>query len=112
MTAKRSTVLLLELLTAFSLLVGCAGIERPNTDVCIINAPNRNRRCQNMNTDYDDNGKLNPAAKPIYRSNASIQDLNKFLCIDSPTGTTDGQAALKAYLTKLRNRLANCQNGQ
>ena len=64
-----------------------------------------------MNTDYDDNGKLDPSKPPVFRANENIEDLNKFLCIDSPTGTEDGQAALKAFLTKLRKHYANCQSG-
>lgn len=99
-------------LVAFSLLAGCAGIPRPNTDLCIVNAPNKNRKCHNMATDYDDKGNLIPGKPAIYRANERIEDLNKFLCVDSPTGTVDGQTELKAYLAKLRNRLANCQNGQ
>jgi hypothetical protein len=98
------------LLVAFS-LAGCAGIPKPKTDLCIVNAPNENRKCYAMDKDYDDTGKLKPGAVPVYRKNTALSDLNKFLVIDSPTGTIDGQAELKAWLQKLRSHYANCQSG-
>jgi hypothetical protein len=112
----KSTKQLILLLIAFS-LSGCAGIQKPNTDLCIVNAPpgdttTHKRKCYNMATDFDDNGVRLPAAKPVYRENPTVQDLNKFLVIDSPTGTVDGQAALQAWVQKLRQHFANCQNPQ
>jgi hypothetical protein len=100
----------LTLLSIIFSLTACAGITKPDTDVCIVNAPNKNRKCYNMATDYDDNGQRLATAKPVYRPNAQISDLNKFLCIDSPTGTVDGQAALSAWIQKIRQHFKDCQN--
>lgn len=80
----------------------CATIQRPDTDMCIVNAPNKVRKCYNLSKDYTDDGALKPGAVPVYRAVVSIDDLNKFLVIDSPTGTEDGQARLKAYIKLLR----------
>lgn len=85
---------------AFS-LVACA-VQRPNTDLCTVNAPAGHRKCYNMADDYTDKGRLKPGATPVYRSNKTIADLNKFLVVDSPTGTIDGQENLKVYLNELR----------
>lgn len=112
----KSTKLLMVLWTVCS-LSGCAAIRAPNTDLCIVNAaadvqPAPKRKCYNMAKDYDDQGRLKPGAVPVYRENRSVQDLNKFLVVDSPTGTEDGQAELKAWVQKLRKHYENCQNGQ
>lgn len=94
---------LMTLLMAFNILLsGCSTIKKPNTDLCIVNAPAKHRKCYNLKTDYDDNGKLKPGAAPVYRSNVTVDDLNKATLIDSPTGFEDGLADLKSYIKKLR----------
>lgn len=106
------TKLLTTLFVAFN-LAACGAIPKPNTDLCIVNAPDgttHKRKCYNMATDYDDNGVLLATAKPVYRENARVEDLNKFLVIDSPTGTVDGQSALSAWVQKLRQHFKDCQN--
>lgn len=103
--------LLMGLLTVSS-LVGCASIRPPKTDLCLVNAPNQNRKCYSMEKDYDENGRLKPGAVAVYRKNTQISDLNKFLVVDSPTGPEDGIAELKAWIQKLRSHYANCQAGQ
>ena len=62
-----------------------------------------------MNTDYDENGVLKPGSVAKYRANSTVQDLNKFLVVDSPTGTVDGQSALSGWIQKLRQHYATCQ---
>lgn len=98
------TRLLLALLTAFS---GCA-IQRPNADLCVVNGAQR--RCFNLQTDYDDDGHIIAGHNGIYRANATLGALNKATIIDSPTGYVDGLAALKAYIAELRKEYQNnCQ---
>ena len=109
MMEKRLILLPILLSAACSLLAGCGGVALPNTDVCIVNGPNLNRKCYNMATDYNDDGSLKATAKPVYRTNKAVTDLSKALVIDSPTGFEDGLANLKTYITELRNHYANCQ---
>jgi hypothetical protein len=85
-----------------SLATGCAGVPKPKAYVCVVNAPAQNRKCYNLETDYDENGNRKPEAKAIYRSNVTIDDLNKAMVIDSATGFEDGLAELKAYIKLLR----------
>jgi hypothetical protein len=103
------------LLIASSFVTACAGIPAPKTYVCVVNAANdlpvARRKCYNMETDYDADGIRKPEAKPIYRDNPTIKDLNKFMVIDGPTGTVDGQAALSAWLQKVRKHYKACDQG-
>lgn len=87
------------LLMGFSLLLsGCpVQVERPDTDLCVVNAQSEQRKCFNLLRDYDDDGFILPGAKPIYKPNRSIDDLNKNICIDP-----DGFERFKAYVKKLR----------
>jgi hypothetical protein len=93
-------------LMVFSLLlIGCASVPRPNTDICIVNAPAKHRKCYNLLKDYDDEGNLKPGAAASYKPASKIEDLNK-------NATTDpkGLANLKAYLRKLREESkSRCQ---
>lgn len=100
---------LLTLLLIAGSLSAC-GIPRPNADLCIVNAPNLNRKCYNLKRDYRDDGTLKPGAVPTYRPNATIEDLNKALVLDSPDGFEDGIARMKAYVKKLREA-AECKTG-
>lgn len=92
---------LLILLWAAGSLSAC-GIPRPDADLCIVNAPNQNRKCYNLKRDYNADGSLRPGAKPTYRPNATIEDLNKSLVLDSPDGFPEGIARMKAWVRKLR----------
>lgn len=92
------------LLTASSLaLVSCGGPERPDTNLCIVNAKARHKSCFNMKRDYDDQGNLLPGVKPSIVPIASLDDLDKNLAVDP-----DGSANLKAYIQKLRERDGGC----
>lgn len=93
---------------AFSFF-GCA--SKP-IQACIINAPNQNRECFDLSSDYNDDGTLKASAIPVYKPNAMIQDLNKALIIDSPTGFEDGLANLKAYIKDLRDAYNQCMSNQ
>lgn len=98
------------LLLAVSSLTGCA-VERPNIENCIVNAPNRNRKCYNFSKDYNDDGSLKAGAVPVYRANATIEDLNKAYVVDSDQGFPEALARLKAYIKKLRQHYeqGNCK---
>jgi hypothetical protein len=85
--------------TVFSLWA-CA--DRPDVDLCIINAPNKNRKCFNLAKDYQDDGSLKPGAMPVYRATSTIEDLNKSLVLDSSTGPEDAIARMKAWVRKLQ----------
>ncbi len=86
------------------------GIDPPDADLCIVNAPNKNRKCYNLKNDYLEDGTLKPDAVAVYRPNATVEDLNKSLVLDSPytvnnpnpTHFEDGIARVKAYVKKLR----------
>lgn len=94
-------------LTVFSLLLvcGCAGVPRPDTDLCVANVPGKNRKCYNLLRDYDNTGERIPGAKPTYKPLTSLNDINKSVMTD-PTGF----ANLKAYLRKLRDEATrSCQ---
>lgn len=58
------------------LLVGCAGVQRPDADICGVNASASKLHCYNLKKDYSNDGTLlaNSVAKdkPI----SSLQDLN------------------------------------
>lgn len=91
------------LLTVFSIgFSGCAHIKRPDTDLCIANAPKKVRKCYNMARDYTDDGRLKKDAKPFYKPLNSIDDINKNLTVDSEKSLPN----LKAYLQDLRDEYA------
>lgn len=92
------------LFVSFSLLtIGC-GVERPDTNLYVVNAPFEQAKGYNLKRDYDSEGNLKPGAKAIVIKVNSHYDLNKFVCTD-PTGF----ANLKAYLQKMREAYRNCQ---
>jgi hypothetical protein len=94
----RSTKLPTLLLTACSL--AACGVPRPDTDLCVVNAEAKHRKCYNLSRDYDDDGLLIPGAVPSFRPAVSVDDLNKNICTDP-----DGWANLKAYIKKLRETM-------
>lgn len=114
----KSTKLLILLLIVGS---SACGVPRPNADVCIVIAPPedpeypRKRKCYNLERDYNDDGTLKAGAKPVYRPNEKIEDLNKALVIDSPYDAQnpnpnhfeDGIARIKAWIKKLREAYEN-----
>lgn len=82
-------------------LIGC-GLSQPDTNICIVNAPNKNRKCYNLKNDYDSAGHLKANAVPQYRANATIDDLNKAFIIDPIVpANNQGLANLKAWIADL-----------
>lgn len=93
-------------LMAFSLLIACScAIQRPDTDLCIVNAPAEHLKCYNMLRDYDDRGNLKSGAQATFRPAHSVRDINKYLATDPK-----GLANLKTYIGQLRDEYENrCQ---
>ncbi len=90
-------------LVAFSLYAAsCAGIPRPDSNLCLNNVPLLHQVCHNLNTDYDDNGELLPnhPGKVIqYKDEAAmLAALNKTMGTDP-----QGLANIKAWTRKLRD---------
>lgn len=90
----------------FSLFfVGCMGVQRPDTNIYVVNAPAKHLKGYNMRSDYDANGVLLPNAVPIILPISTIDDVNKYNCTDP-----DGFANLKIYIEQLRDYYSkNCQ---
>lgn len=80
------------LLVSCSLLIGC-GIERPDSELCLINLKENHKLCYNLKSDYDDLGNLRPDAKPKVKP----PDVDKNVCADPVSF-----ANIKAYIAKLR----------
>lgn len=88
-------------LISFSFIfASCASIERPNTNLCIVNAQSNQLRCYNMKNDYTDKGVLKLDAEPHFKVISGVEDLHKHLCLDP-----DSTANLKAYLQKISYRV-------
>jgi len=85
------------------LLFACAQVPRPDTDLCVVNAPAGHRKCYNILKDYNDEGDLLPGAKPLFKPAKVVEDLNKNICTDP-----DGWANMKAYIRSLREELSAC----
>lgn len=104
---KKSTKLLIPLLAVCSAIFGCSQIPRPDTTLCVVNAPAQQMKCYNLKTDYNDDGSLKPDAKPKYWPVVSIEDVNKHICTDP-----DSFGNLKAYIKLLREEYDKCRSGK
>jgi hypothetical protein len=60
---------------AFS--VGCSTINKPNANLCVVNAPAEHLKCYNLKTDYTDDGNIKKSARAKYFQAATVNDLNK-----------------------------------
>lgn len=93
------TRLLILLLTGLE-FSACSTVPRPDTNVGVVNAGFHQVKGYNLSTDYDDNGNLNPSAKPFIHPANSVSDLDKNVCTDP-----QGWANLKAYIRMLRDEI-------
>lgn len=89
---------------SFLLVLSACGIDRPDTNLYVVNSPGGYARGYNLKNDYDSNGQLKPGAKPTFVPAKQVQDLNKFICTDP-----SGFANLKAYIQKMRDAYQNCK---
>ena len=76
---------------------GCASIKKPDTDICVLNAPEKHQICYNVKKDFDDDGRIKAGAKPKIKPYAVLEDANKNICTDP-----EGWENMKAYVKKLR----------
>lgn len=95
--------LLKTLFLAFS-LCACSSVSKPDTDLCVVNAPGEHLTCYNIRRDYDDDGNIKAGAKPTYRQAITVADLNKHVVTDPK-----GWANLKAYIKILREEYSKCE---
>lgn len=72
--------LLIPLLISFNFL-SCA--SRPDSEICVVNAPAKHMKCYNLKDDYDSEGNLKIDASPLYRPALVVEDLNKYIVIDN-----------------------------
>lgn len=69
-------------LIAFSLM-GCAHIiSNPDSNLYIVQAPDKKIRGYNLKRDYDSDGNRKPDAKPIEYHVERIEQLDKWACSD------------------------------
>jgi uncharacterized protein YigE (DUF2233 family) len=66
---------LMILLSIFS-LVGCANVQRPDADVCGVNAKTSKLRCYNIKNNYTNDGTLKDGATPTVKPIANLMSLN------------------------------------
>lgn len=78
-------------------LTGCS-VDLPKTDLCIANAPGQQLGCYNIHDDYQIVNKqlqLKPGAQKHYKPLVTIEDVNKWTCID-PISWSNAVAFLNA----------------
>lgn len=74
--------------------------DRPDSNLCFVNAPLEHCKGWNLSRDYDDDGNRKPDAKPFYRPAKTVQDLNKNACMDE-----ESYVNLVIYLRELRDTI-------
>ena len=78
-------------------LAGCASVERPNAEICGINAKSSQLRCYNLKSDYDADGYRLPDAKPVVKPIASLMSLNGGMYLSK-----SDIAPVQAYIDAIR----------
>jgi hypothetical protein len=87
------------------ILFGCS-VQRPDTNLYVVNAAFHQARGYNLRADYDQDGNLLSTARAKVIPANQVQDLNKFICTDP-----DGFANLKAYVQQIRAAYQSCASG-
>lgn len=93
------------LLLIISSVVACA--KRPDSDVCVVNAPAKHSKCYNLLHDYDDEGNLKHGAAATFKPANTIDDLNKAVWTDSEKGWPN----LQIYIGLLRQHIKELESG-
>jgi len=75
----------------------CAHIERPDAEMCVVNAPAEHVKCYNLKHDYSQSGSLKRDASPSYKKARSVHDLNKGVWMSNADW-----AEVKAWISELR----------
>lgn len=93
------------LLTVFS-LISCASIERPDANLCVVNAPAKHLKCYNLKTDYDMNGQILKSAEPKFFRAETVEDLNKGVWMSNAHW-----AKVKVWISRLRKAYEDEKKG-
>lgn len=93
----------LSLLLMICSSAACTTLERPDADLCVINAPNDQAECFNLRRDYSTEGHRNSDAAVSTINLIDLNDLNKYVCVNP-----EGFAELKQYVAQVRERLKQC----
>lgn len=96
--------LLIPLLISCNLLSSCAP-QRPDSEICVVNAPAMHMKCYNLKDDYDDEGNLKPDASPLYRPTVRVEDLNKYIVMDSEKSFEN----FKTWINELKQAYKDCK---
>lgn len=93
------------------LLVGCAGVERPDTFAWGVNGAVPQLEGYNIKRDYDNNGVRKPdARKTIKPLPFGIRSLNGAICFLPPNPGDEGTRGLKKWLGDSRDWMKeHCQ---
>ena len=76
-TSKLGMIILkLGMIVVFLGIIGCAGVQRPDADICGVNAKSSKLRCYNIKNDFNDDGTRKPDAQPVNKKISSLNDLN------------------------------------
>lgn len=78
-------------------LLSCAHVQRPDADLCVVNAPGKKLTCYNIKTDFNDDGQIRPGVPAHYKPAPDLEAINKWVITD-----LDSWAKIKAYVKLLR----------
>lgn len=85
------------IISSLIVLASCASIERPNAELCIVNAPALHLKCYNLSEDYHSSGKLKNNATAKYLPAKTVEDLNKGVWMSN-----NDWAQVKGWIRQLR----------
>ena len=72
-------------------------VERPDADLCFINATLKHKKCYNLKADYNQDGSRKPSAKARFYPLPDVSAIDSNVCADPKSFE-----ALKAYFNLLR----------
>lgn len=102
----RALITLLIISSPFLMASSCSRIQRPDTDLYVVNVPDLKVRGYNLKRDYDDSGNRKPDAVAFevkFKDEAEmLVYLNKATCTNP-----QGLAHLKAYIEELRKEFGS-----
>ena len=96
-------------LITFSLLLfmgGCAGVQLPSSDICVVEAKQFRLLCYNLKNDYavvNSRVVLKAGAVPHYKPLLAPSDVDKFTCTDPVSW-----GGIKAWAQALGDQYSNC----
>lgn len=87
----------------FSLISCSSGIQRPDAELCVINAVNHEMRCYSLRTGFTDAGTRRIDVEPRVVEILGIEDVHRMTCTNP-----DGLAEIKRYISELKEQ-TSCQ---